>query len=521
MQYLVTAEEMRQYDANTIEKIGIPSMVLMEHAAMAVEACIRARACGQHGMEKIRVLVVAGTGNNGADGLALARLLAQDGPDGKYEVDVWCVGETGRATQQWKAQREILAHFPVRILDMDRMEAYNIIVDALFGVGLSREVTGIWAEAVSCVNRHQGEVIAIDMPSGIDSDTGKVLGCAVRADRTVTFGFCKRGLKLYPGCEYAGEVTTVPIGITPLSFFGREPEMFYLDEPAERLLPERDRKGNKGTFGKLLLIAGSRNMAGAAVLAGRAAYRAGAGMVKLISPEENRIIIQEALPEALYGTPEQLRESLEWADVVAIGPGLGKSHRAKTCLETVIRECGKPLLIDADGLNLLSMEDALRQELAGQHRQVALTPHVGELARLLHAVNAQLMEGRSENAITAAQLKEKLWEHGRELAEALHATVAAKDARTFICVEGEPICMNLCGNSGMATAGSGDVLTGIIGGLMAQGMPAFRAACVGVRLHALAGDAVCAQKGEHACMAGDIVEYLGVSGNKLFNSFPD
>ncbi len=496
MEYLVTAREMKRYDANTIEKIGIPPMVLMEHGAMAVERCIRERDWGHPGGpgpgERARVLIVAGTGNNGADGLALARLLTQEGEGGSCQVDVWCVGDASRATEQWRAQRRILEHYPVRLLEADPGGEYDLVVDALFGVGLTREISGIWAEAVGRINRRGGIKIAIDMPSGIDSDTGRVLGCAVKADRTVTFGFCKRGLRLRPGCGYAGEISVCPIGITPLSFFGEEPGMFCLEEPGEKLLPGRDPWGNKGTFGKVLLVAGSRNMAGAAVLAGRAAYRTGCGMVKLISPEENRVILQEALPEALYGTAGQLQESLAWADVIALGPGLGQDDKAKECLEAVVEEGEKPLLIDADGLNLLAADGGLCQKLALQRgREVVLTPHVGELARLLHSTVPEIQEG--------------LWEQGRSLAQELHAVVVAKDAQTFVCRGEGPLCMNGKGNSAMATAGSGDVLAGIIASLLAQGMPAFEAACAGVRIHALAGEKASRIRGEHACMAGDII----------------
>ena len=312
---------------------------------------------------------------------------------------------------------------------------------------------------------------------------------------TVTFGFCKRGLALYPGCEYAGEVRVADIGISERSFFGRRPGMYAYDEDIRVLLPKRDGAGNKGTFGKVLLAAGSVNMAGAAVLAARAAYRAGAGMVKVITPPENRIILQQAVPEALLGTCEDLEAGLEWADVAAVGPGLGKSREALGCLERMVRQGGKPLLVDADGLNLLSEQPGLRELLAEQGRQgraIVLTPHVGELARLL---------GRS-----IQECKRDLPAAGSALAARLNAVVAAKDARTFICREGHGTCVNLNGNSGMATAGSGDVLTGIIAALLAQGMEGFEAAAVGAYVHGRAGDLVAARMGPYACTAGDMAQ---------------
>ena len=491
MNYLVTSEEMRKYDTNTIEKIGIPGMVLMERAALAVVEQIEALVSERNKAE-VKVLVMAGMGNNGGDGLAVARLLAEKA----YRVEVLCVGAEEKASLQWRQQRRILEHYPVRTGSKTECGEYTILVDALFGVGLSREVQGEYAEAVAFFNSLCGYKVAVDVPSGLDADTGEVLGCAVKADLTVTFGFCKRGLVLYPGCEYSGKVVTADIGITERSFFGEEPGMFCYEEACKELLPIRNGSGNKGTFGKVLLVAGSVNMAGAAVLAARSAYRSGAGMVKIISPPENRIIIHETIPEALFGSREDLEEGLKWADVIAIGPGIGKDAGAKMCLETVILSSKLPIVIDADGLNLLAEDKELQDALAESERgrKVILTPHVGELSRL--------------TGVEIAVLKGKLPVYAGELAQKLHAVVAAKDARTFICAEKLPVCVNLRGNSGMATAGSGDVLTGIIAALLAQGMEAFQAAATGVYVHACAGDAAAGALGEHAVMAGDISERL-------------
>ena len=331
MKYLVTAQEMKQYDKNTIEYLGIPGPVLMERAALAAEDFIKERFDAVK--ERTKVLIFAGMGNNGGDGLALARLLAADG----YAVAVKCVGDMQRATNQWKSQWQTLQHFPVKTDSNIAVDEYNVIVDALFGVGLSRPVEGNYADAVKEMNMAEGFKLALDVPSGICSDTGRVLGCAFLADATVTFGFCKRGLVLYPGAEYAGEVRTANVGIGQESFLGQEPEMYTYEKGSVQLL-KRNAAGNKGTFGKALLVAGSNGMAGAAILAAKAAYRTGAGMVKVITAEENRQIIQQGIPEALYGSCRQLTESLDWADVIAIGPGIGREEQALQCLKTVVEK---------------------------------------------------------------------------------------------------------------------------------------------------------------------------------------
>ena len=483
----MTASEMRRFDENTIEKIGIPACVLMERAALAAAEVTEARFDGRGGF----VLVMCVHGNNGGDGLAVARLLAER----DFRVEVWCVGNREKASPQWKQQRSILEKYPVEFTDKPRRGDYGALIDALFGVGLSREIKHEYAEAVMLFNSLEGWKLSLDVPSGIHSDTGRVLGCAVRADETVTFGFCKRGLVFYPGCEYAGEVSTADIGISERSFYGRKPEMYAYDEEAAQLLPKRQRGGNKGTFGKVLLIAGSLNMAGAAILAARAAYRTGAGMVKVITCAGNRIL-QQAVPEALLGTPDELDRSVEWADVIAVGPGLGKSAEALSCLEGVIYGSKLPLLADADALNLLAEHPELRAALAEQGaagRKVILTPHVGELARLT---------GQSVSACAEELLC------GIALASELHAVVTAKDARTLICGEGHDVCVNLSGSNGMATAGSGDVLAGITAALLGQGMDAFEAAAVGAYIHGRAGEKAVGKRGEYGCMAGDLTTQM-------------
>lgn len=511
MQYLVSAEEMRKADNHTIEKIGIPAAVLMERAALAAVYRVE-RYCRE---EKTSVgaaaamageksagggktaLILAGIGNNGGDGLALARLLSERG----FAVEVWCVGDERKASLQWQQQMSILRHYPVEFSFNPRRREYTVLADALFGVGLSREVIGEYAGAIAVFNELQGWKLALDVPSGIDADTGRVWGCCVQADVTVTFGFCKRGLVLYPGCGYAGEVEVADIGISEKSFEGECSKMFTLSEPVKNLMPERRGDGNKGSFGKVLLVAGSVNMAGAAVLAAKAAYRTGAGMVKVISPQENRCVIQTAIPEALFGTELQTESSIAWADVIAIGPGLGTDERASDLLKCVLKSSKKPLVVDADAINFIAADEEVRRELCRQGsegRRIILTPHVGELARLTGKTIAECVgDGHYRVGGIAA-----------DVAAEFSSVVVAKDAGTFVCKTGKPVYLNSNGNCGMATAGSGDVLTGIVAALLAQGMEDFDAAVTAVYLHGAAGDEATRRKGAHACMAGDIAECI-------------
>lgn len=500
MRYIVTADEMKEYDNNTIGRIGIPALVLMERAALAVRDVIMEN-CSEPG----KALIVAGTGNNGADGLALARLLSEVG----WQAEVCAIGNPERGTEQYKQQTEILVHYPVKLwngevaaqrlreISKEAPQDFEVIVDAIFGVGLSRAVTGEFGEAIEAMNALQGFKVAVDIPSGICADTGKVLGIAFRADQTVTFGFRKLGLCLYPGADYAGQIHVADIGITERAFFGHLPKVFSYEEAPEVLLPKRRGDGNKGTFGKVLVIAGFGQMIGAAILCARAALELGAGMVKVLCPMENRAILQTAVPEVLYGTCEDLESSLKWADVVAIGPGLGKSKQAESVLEQVLRQADLPLVIDADALNLLSESEEKRILLREYPGRKVLTPHVGELARLC--------------GLSVSEVKEQFSEVAKRLSKEYHSIMVCKDARTLVADESEQLYLNLSGNNGMATAGSGDVLTGMIASVLGQQggkADAFAAATVGVYLHGLAGDAAREHYTEYGVTASKVVENI-------------
>lgn len=495
MKYVVDALQMKHYEEIVIDTMGIPALVLMERAAMAVAEEIRAYAASRQTMEK-KLLVVAGSGNNGADGMAVARILSMEG----WQVTVYQTGTAGHCTREWERQNKFISYYPVKIVSNWPVEEYTIIVDALFGIGLSRQVQGEYAEIITELNSRKGYKIAVDVPSGIHAGTGRIMGIAVKADLTVTFGWAKKGLLFYPGAACAGRVVVREIGINETCFGAvqEKPGMFYYDEPVVELLPPRQADGHKGSFGRILLIAGFEQMPGAAVLAAKAAYHTGAGMVKVVCPQENRAILQTAVPEALWEAPENWKQGCEWADVIAIGPGLGKCTRTKELLTGVIRESRLPLVLDADALNLIAGDMSLQILVAGQGkegRDMVLTPHEGELSRLSGKSIDQIREDRERAA--------------RILAQDLHCVLVLKGARTLICREQGEICVNLTGDNGMGTAGSGDVLTGIIAALLAQGADAFTAAGVGVYVHGLAGEKAAERYSSYGLTAGKLAEAIG------------
>ena len=525
-QYVVSASEMKRYDANTIEKYHMPSLLLMERAALVtVEEIERAR-----GTKSCRALVVAGCGNNGGDGLAVGRLLMLQG----YEVACVLLGSEEKCTEETARQIAILREYGVRFFSTMQESEYDIIsaqekqaarsgicfdivIDAIFGVGLSRPVEGLYRDAIEWINQSGAYVCSVDIPSGVNADTGAVMGCAVRADLTVTYGFRKLGHLLYPGTEYAGVLACRRMGIDERSFLGEEPFWYTHVGRDSVLLPERRPDGNKGTFGKALLIVGNSRIAGAAMMAVKSTFRIGAGMVKAVTAAENKEALQQYVPEAMMLTysedvftgdgssPEkqedfmrELKEAESWADCILIGCGIGMGRQAQALLRFSISESNLPLIIDADGLNLLAQDKSLKEtvaECAGRGRTIILTPHLGEFARLY--------------GCTTAHAKEHLTEYPRRLAGELRCIVVCKDARTVVVWhDGRQGYVNMTGNAGMATAGSGDVLAGMITGLVAQGMSGADAAVTGVYFHGMAGDLAAQRETEVSMTAVDIIDHI-------------
>ncbi|MDO4620066.1 MAG: NAD(P)H-hydrate dehydratase [Lachnospiraceae bacterium] len=501
---IVSAAGMKRRDQYTIEEIGVPSAVLMERASLtAAEEAVKLLA--ERGKSSgACAAVLCGSGNNGGDGFACARILTLRG----VPCRILFAGNPAHMTEETRRQYEIARRLEIPITEGAEESAaflknaasrWDILVDALFGIGLCREVGGAYAELIDLVNQAGRPVLAVDIPSGIDADTGAVCGHAVRADVTVTMQLAKPGLFLYPGCLYTGRPVTAEIGVVGN---GEEPLACALeDRDLSALLPQRKEDGNKGTFGKVLLVAGSHNMAGAAVLAASAALRTGCGMVKVLTSEVNRVILQTALPEAMLSTwttqrelLDALKKAVEWADVIACGPGLGTDESTALAVRKLLTSCEKPLVLDADALNVIAA-DASLQELLRQHSTpVIVTPHMGEMARLTGKKIGELKEAPLQEAAAFAEKEQVI--------------VVMKDARTVTAVPDGRRFLNLSGCSGMATAGSGDVLTGITAGLLAQGTEAPEAGALGAFLHGRAGEYAASVCGKRFMKAGDIIEGL-------------
>lgn len=500
---LVGSEEMRSIDREAIERQGIPGLWLMERAGAAVADAARAL-----GDPTGRFLVVAGAGNNGGDGYVAARLLKAAG----REVRVVALVPVSRLSGDAAAVRAQAAAAGVAVIDVagaPRLDAGpgDVVIDAILGTGLSRAPEGAFAAAIAAVDaaRLAGAlVLAVDVPSGLSADTGRPLGPCVRADRTVTFGFPKRGLVLHPGAALAGDVTVADIGL-PAEAARRVPATaeLLLDDDARALLPARPADAHKGDAGRLAVIAGSPGKTGAAHLALVGALRGGAGLVTLAARAE-------VLPFALAGRPEAmstvlpgegplgpgdlpaLLEVAASADALAIGPGLPRGVETGALLRALLTKARLPAVLDADALNALAAEGGP----AGLGPEVILTPHPGEMARLCgFASIAEVQEDR----IGLAGAKAREW----------GCTVVLKGARTVVADPSGAPAVIPTGNAGLATGGTGDVLCGLAGALLAGGLPAPAAARVAAFVHGRAGDLAARRTGERGLVAGDLGDAIG------------
>ena len=523
-EYLVSAKEMQKYDKNTIETIGIPSVVLMERAAFAVamEALdMLALNTDKRDMtvdsivaDKVqpRVLIVAGNGNNGADGVCAGRILKEYG----IECDVCLLKKELPYVEELHRQLSIAEYYQMEKIQPEDINfpKYDLIIDAILGVGLNREIAGTAKEIIGMINESQIPVLSVDIPSGIDATSGAILGCAIKASHTVTFGFYKRGQFFYPGKIYCGMLKKAKIAINETAFFDEEPGMFmyrnYQDK-VECLM--RDPMGNKGTFGKVFVIAGRASTTGAAVLCASSALRSGCGMVAVLTEKENKAVFLQTLPEIMVETyvsdevtqnlHAKIQKWMDWSDVIVMGCGLLQDEIAYDMLVYVLAHTNKTVVLDADALQLIAknlpLQDLVREcsiRLKAKEQALVFTPHPGELASLLKC--------------SISQVKENRFGAVEKVLERYPVILIAKDADTLVCGKDEKWYLNTTGNDGLSTAGSGDVLAGLTASMLAQNrkkkISSFESVCQSVYLHGMASDYLTQQNGKSFLVASDLIE---------------
>ena len=484
---LYHASQVRELDRIAIEDMGIPGVCLMERAGTAAFGLLQTRWPNAR-----RIIVLCGTGNNGGDGYVLARLAYLAG----YDVTVLQLGDTshlkGDAHTVYEAMTEV--GLLVQVFAEQKLSIVDVIVDALLGTGLDREVMGQWRQVIESVNRCSCPVLSMDIPSGLHSDTGNVLGAAIHANATISFIGLKQGMFTGEGPDYCGKIYFDDLRVPPLVYKQMKSNVCRLDaDQIRKTLPRRSRSAHKGTFGHVLVIGGDAGMTGAARLAAEAASRVGAGKVSLATRKSHAAFVNLTRPEIMaYGveTPEELQPLLKQVNVIAIGPGLGQSVWARAMLDT-IKELQKPVVLDADALNLIA-------QLPFRLPKSVMTPHPGEAARLLGSSVQEVQKNRFAS-VQALQVR-------------FGGVIVLKGAGSLIASDKGEISVCTSGNPGMACGGMGDVLTGIIVGLLAQGFSLLEATKLGVCLHGKAGDRA-AQEGERGLLPSDLLPWLRYYAN--------
>jgi len=514
MLHVLTAAEMRAIDAATIEGIGLPGVVLMENAGRAVAEAVREELAAGAGASGAvgAVAVVCGAGNNGGDGYVIARVLRQLRVPASVYLAVPRAAVRGDALTHLAAYEQ--SGGPVRSIALPAelseqrgaIESAAVVVDALFGTGLARPVEGHLAEVIHSMNRASGRVVAVDVPSGLSADTGAVLGAAVEPHRTVTMAFLKVGLAVAPGLARAGRVSVAEIGIPRELATAHGVTLAVLEsEDILGALPRPGQLDHKNRRGHALVVAGGPGKRGAARLSSMAALRSGAGLVTLAwagrdVPAPDPVMTAQRDADA-DGAPEVLAELAAGKRALAIGPGMPTGAGGRALVRAALERLEVPMVLDADALNHLAGE---LERVAESRAPVVLTPHPGEAARLL--------------GVGAADIERDRVAAVRELAERSRAVVLLKGAGTLVC-DGEAadglVTINPTGNPALATAGAGDVLTGVIAGLLAQGVPAGDAARAGAYVHGVAGDLCRDQMGEVGATASDILDALPGAFSRL------
>ncbi len=512
---LLTAAQMRALDRHAIDEIGLPGALLMENAGRAAAAVLQRRYRQLHPGP---VLVLCGKGNNGGDGYVVARTLLAAGWQVRTMVLAPAAALEGEAAlhlqllQRCGGEVSFLADAAAQDQGLAGQPGFALAVDALLGTGLASAVQGRYAQAIAWLNSCGVPVFALDIPSGVDATSGQVLGCAVQADATVTFGAAKLGQMLHPGALHCGALEVVEIGLPPTPVLPPA-ERHTLVEAAEAaaLLPPRPVTGHKGTFGHLLLVGGSRGKSGALALSAAGGLRSGVGLVTVAGPASLLPVIVQTLLEAMsaplaehdgqlvQAALGELRALWAGKASLALGPGLGEGEEARALARRVLVEYPLPLVLDADGLNALADQPELLQQRRG--RGTILTPHPGEMARLC---------GRSIAAIEADRVAT-----AREFAMHHQVVLVLKGARTLVASPEGEIFVNSSGTPGLASGGSGDVLTGLLGGLLAQGLEPLAAAVLGVYLHGRAAEHLGREQGVAGLCASDLARALPAVRHEL------
>ncbi len=504
MEYILSIEEMRRADSLAIEKLKIPGLILMENAGLKTAQCIS----GKFNLAANRtVAIVCGKGNNGGDGFVIGRHLSRMG----VKVTFWLAGKKQDLGGDAEINMKIADKMGLKIHELKEWDSAtnfaesDLLIDALLGTGLKGETGGIYAKIIEGINNFTGTVIAVDTPSGLDCDTGNPLGVCVKADMTVTMGNIKTGMLFYPGRSFTGELFIADLNVTDRIFDQINPGKYiYCLADYANLLPFRPETAYKNSFGNVLVLAGSTGLTGAARLSCQAALRSGAGMVILGCPNSLNSVFEisltevmtRPLPDTTSGCLREtafdaLQDSLEWSSVIALGPGLSTNPETEKFVHRMLKEQSRRMVIDADGLNNLASNTGL---LKNYSNDLVLTPHIGELSRLTGMKIPEI----KDNSIKTVQ----------KFAEEWGVVLLLKGSPTLI---GDPegnVYINLSGNAGMATAGSGDVLTGLIAGFLGQGLSSKNAAILAAFVHGLAGDRLEQQSGQRGMIAGDLVDQI-------------
>ncbi len=506
---LSTKQVSREIDRRTIEEFGIPGVVLMENAGRAVASAILAEYPSAE-----KMAVICGAGNNAGDGFVIARHLISSGKAVSIHIAERKERYRGDAKTNLDSLLEIGAEVRELGGKLPRIKDADVIVDAIFGTGLDRDVGGFYEKLIKFINRQSAPCVCVDIPSGLDADTGRPLGVAVQADVTVTFAPAKLGICIYPGVDYAGKLCVADITIPRLLKEDLPLELLTFQK-CRGLIKKRAADSHKGTYGHLLVLAGSPGKSGAAVLCAEAALRAGSGLVTLgvpnsISPaveEKTTEVMSVSLKDSKDGTfhPDAHEEVLRELDgkktALAVGPGISTSRSTGKFLEKVIAQCEVPVTLDADALNIISKNpDILRKTKV----PAVITPHPGEMARLCGVRTKQVQDDRVGISTRFSE------EYG--------CYIVLKGARTVVTTPGGEVFINPTGNSAMATAGTGDVLTGIIGGLAAQGYDCLQSCLLGVFLHGHAADLLLEETGTAGFTASEISRKIPASRNSIISS---